>query len=338
MLEQSETSSSLGIRHRSLIRAEYQKTLFLAQPQSIQTFFWEQSWLIVQVLKAGKKHLRFAFPEFVMLPELNCGYNFKKTSLPPRYRRQQVGSLLRVNDQHNLTQNLLDRLNELQRSNLQAISICTGILRYLLAANLFEDLPRLSEIAETDLIIPKGFHPANDTQLRFQQIESVIKKLMLIFTINPVLLEEENFLSYYNAVLAQWFQVGQAYAEHETLEIIRVIRQRAQGNSLNRGLSIELPYFDDQALELRTFYLEVIPPSRIVFEPAFVVDAVVRAKEQVEQDSTLSQWTRVHLLAELDLIQKSFAIHQPYTPVGMLFQTTDLLPIPHQGSDQEVTR
>jgi len=87
---------------------------------------------------------------------------------------------------------------------------------------------------------------------------------------------------------------------------VRVIRQRAGAHDLNRGLSLSLPYFDDQALEIRTHDFEVIPAGRIMFVPAFVVRAVSEEQAKVAQDTRLSPSTRKYLLQELKVLETAF--------------------------------
>ena len=59
---------------------------------------------------------------------------------------------------------------------------------------------------------------------------------------------------------------GRALARHETQEIIRDIKRRAAAQDLNRGLSLSLPYFDDQALGMKLHNFQVIPAGRIMFD------------------------------------------------------------------------
>ena len=47
-------------------------------------------------------------------------------------------------------------------------------------------------------------------------------------------------------MLGQLVNQGRALARYETDDIIRTIKERAAQHDLNRGLSLSLPYFDDQ--------------------------------------------------------------------------------------------
>jgi hypothetical protein len=101
--------------------------------------------------------------------------------------------------------------------------------------------------------------------------------------------------------------MGRALARYQTLEIIDTIKRRAAANQLNRGLSISLPFFDDQALAMKVHCFQVIPKGRVMFVPAFVVLAVHRERARVMRNTRLNDSTRHYLLSELTLLEEAFA-------------------------------
>jgi hypothetical protein len=107
-------------------------------------------------------------------------------------------------------------------------------------------------------------------------------------------------------ILGQLVNQGRAFARYETRQIIQTIKKRAEQSNLNRGLSISMPYFDDQQLEINTIDFEVIPAGRIMFVPAFVVRASRGEQAKVGQDTRLSASTRTHLLAQLKELEIAF--------------------------------
>ncbi|MGB9641176.1 MAG: hypothetical protein ACPL4H_09705, partial [Anaerolineales bacterium] len=135
----------LEMMDRCAIRAEYKESLLQAQPQTIQNLFHDQARVITQAIEAGKTHFRFAFPEYVMLPLSSEQPVYHKVSLAPRYRRQQIGNLLRANHGNDLLLNLIERFSELQRSHNAALATCAELLRFLVARQLLESLPENSE-------------------------------------------------------------------------------------------------------------------------------------------------------------------------------------------------
>jgi hypothetical protein len=107
-------------------------------------------------------------------------------------------------------------------------------------------------------------------------------------------------------MLGQLVNQGRALARYKTREIIAAIQRRAAANSLNRGLSINLPYFDDQVLQMKVRKFDVIPAGRIMFLPSLVVLATQKEQVKVEQDTRLSRSTRRHLLAEFQMFSSAF--------------------------------
>jgi hypothetical protein len=106
--------------------------------------------------------------------------------------------------------------------------------------------------------------------------------------------------------LGQLINQGRALANFKTQEIIFRIKERVDKQSLNRGFSISLPYFDDQNLEMDKTDFEVIPAGRIMFIPAFVVRAVRQEEVKTSQDTRYNPSTRKHLLQLLGLFEQAF--------------------------------
>jgi hypothetical protein len=107
-------------------------------------------------------------------------------------------------------------------------------------------------------------------------------------------------------MLGELVNQGRALAVYQTRDIIQTIQRRAAANELNRGLSIDLPYFDDQSLKMKEYPFEVIPAGRIMFVPAFVVRAAQEEAVKIAQDTRLSASTRNHMLHELNLLEMAF--------------------------------
>jgi len=107
-------------------------------------------------------------------------------------------------------------------------------------------------------------------------------------------------------MLGQLVNQGRALANFEVEEIVRTIQRRAADHELDRGLSLSVPYFNDQTLTIETFRFDVIPSGRVMFVPAFVVLAVRAQGAKVAQDTRLDHSTRRHLLAELGTLEKVF--------------------------------
>jgi hypothetical protein len=122
----------------------------------------------------------------------------------------------------------------------------------------------------------------------------------------PYMSADEEYQRKRYGILGQLVNQGRALANFKTTEIIREIKVRAEKQSLNRGLSVSLPYFDDQTLELGKTNLEIIPAGRIMFVPAFVARASRGEQAKVAQDTRLNASTRRHLLAQLKALETAF--------------------------------
>jgi hypothetical protein len=130
--------------------------------------------------------------------------------------------------------------------------------------------------------------------------------LHIALSLAPYIAADEDYQRKRYGMLGQLINQGRALARYQTGEIIQTIKHRAATKDLNRGLSLSLPYFDDQSLEMKLDDFEVIPAGRIMFVPAFVVRAAREEQVKVAQDTRLSHSTRIHLLAELKTLEEAF--------------------------------
>lgn len=146
----------------------------------------------------------------------------------------------------------------------------------------------------------------NEAEADIASMQRFLNILHTSVALAPYIVVDEEYQQKRYGMLGQLVNQGRALANYETAEIISTIQHRAAHNDLNRGLSLSLPYFDDQALEMKTHDFEIIPAGRIMFIPAFVVRASRREQAMVAQDTRLSPSTRKHLLSELKRLEDSF--------------------------------
>ncbi|MBN2388608.1 MAG: hypothetical protein JXB85_16445 [Anaerolineales bacterium] len=140
-------------------------------------------------------------------------------------------------------------------------------------------------------------------------IASMQRFLEVLFgarSLAPYIVADESFERKRYGMLGQLVNQGRALALHMTGEIVATIKRRAAAGSLNRGLNLSLPYFDDQDLLIQTYRFTIIPAGRIMFVPAFVVRAAIEEQAKVAQDTRLNPSTRKHLLIELSLLAQAF--------------------------------
>jgi hypothetical protein len=149
----------------------------------------------------------------------------------------------------------------------------------------------------------------NSTKEAEAHIASMQHFLNVLFaarSLAPYMVAEDEFEKKRYGMLGQLVNQGRALANHLTKEIIILVKTRAAEQSLNRGLSLRLPYFDDQELRIVTHNFVVIPAGRIMFVPAFVVRAALDEQAKIAQDTRFSHSTRRHLMAELQDLSDAF--------------------------------
>jgi len=148
-----------------------------------------------------------------------------------------------------------------------------------------------------------------EAEANLASMQSFLAVLHAAIALAPYMMADPVYQQKRYGMLGQFIHQGRSLAAFETDEMVRIIKQRAAAHDLNRGLSLSMPYFDDQALEIHTHDFEVIPAGRIMFVPAFVVRAALEEQAKVAQDTRLSPSTRKYLLIELKAFEKAF-----YTP------------------------
>ncbi len=146
----------------------------------------------------------------------------------------------------------------------------------------------------------------SEAEAHVRSMQRFLGVLHAAVSLAPYVVADEEYQRKRYGMLGQLVNQGRALARHLTGEIIRTIQRRAAANDLNRGLSLSLPYFDDQSLQIKTRDFEVIPAGRILFIPAFVVRAARMEQAKAAQDTRLDPSTRAHLLHELSILEKAF--------------------------------
>jgi hypothetical protein len=164
-------------------------------------------------------------------------------------------------------------------------------------------LPQWVPLDEQDHLLVGS---AGEAEAAIGSMQQYLRILHAAVGLAPYLVVDETYQFKRYGILGQLVNQGRAMARYQTNEIIKTIQRRANSQDLNRGLSLSLPYFDDQILLIATHDFEIIPAGRIMFTPAFVVRAARQEQVKVAQDTRLSPSTRKHLLAELHHLEKIF--------------------------------
>jgi hypothetical protein len=147
-----------------------------------------------------------------------------------------------------------------------------------------------------------------EAEANVQSMQRYVTILHRALSLAPYMSASEEYQIKRYGILGQLVNQGRALANFKTGEIVCEIKTRAEKQTLNRGLSITLPYFDDQTLEMDKTSFEIIPAGRIMFVPAFVVRASRGEQAKVAQDTRLNVSTRKHLLAQLKSLEMAFRL------------------------------
>jgi hypothetical protein len=145
-----------------------------------------------------------------------------------------------------------------------------------------------------------------EAESHIKSMQRFMEVLFLAIAIAPYISTDEEYAKKRYGMLGQLVNQGRALAIYQVEQITVRIKQRAETGSLNRGLRLSLPYFDDQDLKIDISNFEIIPSGRIMFVPAFVVRAVRQEEVKVSQDTRYNPSTRKHLLHLLDQLEQAF--------------------------------
>ncbi|OGO33490.1 MAG: hypothetical protein A2W35_18275 [Chloroflexi bacterium RBG_16_57_11] len=176
------------------------------------------------------------------------------------------------------------------------------LVPYVPAARRFF-LPQWVAFDEQDHLLVNS---VNEAEASIVSMQRYLKILHASVALAPYMVADEIYQRKRYGMLGQLINQGRALARYETGEIIATIWRRAAAHDLNRGLSLSLPFFDDQDLEVKSHDFDVIPAGRVMFVPGFVVLAARREQAKVDQDTRLSRSTRMHLYNELQMLASTF--------------------------------
>jgi len=176
------------------------------------------------------------------------------------------------------------------------------LVPYVPAARKFY-LPQWIAFGDNDKLLVNSVAEAEAHITSMQNYVSILHAAVFLA---PYMVADEEYQKKRYGMLGQLINQGRALGRFKVGEIIKTINERAANNNLNRGLSLSLPFFDDQGLKMSTLAFEVIPAGRIMFVPAFVVRAARQEEVKVAQDTRLSISTRNHLRAQLKMLEDAF--------------------------------
>ena len=342
------------------------QNLFSIQPVILQRYIEAQARQIADTLTEHRSSVKFSLPDKIVgeLPNIDQPATIK---VPEESRNQSVGSFFNRLTRVDIKEDLRHRLQELEQSPDQSISLSAGLLKFAAAYHMVhnvlpagrtveyqpegdESIPSIPKddrelesaitqstdaIAEEgtaekgrgDLQVPfvpfarKFYLPQwisldnndhllvgslKEAEANLVSMQNYINILHLASSLAPYMLADPEYRAKRYGMLGQLVNQGRSLARYKILQIIDTIKARAKAGTLNRGLSLSLPYFDDQDLVMRELNFEVIPAGRIMFVSSFVVRAAREEAAKRIQDTRFNQSTRSHILLGLKLLEDAF--------------------------------
>ena len=176
------------------------------------------------------------------------------------------------------------------------------LVPYVEAARRFY-LPQWVSFDDEGRLLSENLSDAENQIASMQRYLSILHHAV---GLAPYMVADEEYQRKRYGILGQLVNQGRALAHFQVKGIIQTIRRRATSHDLDRGLSLSLPYFNDQTLMIEDYNFDVIPAGRVMFVPAFVVLAVRAQAAKVAQDTRMSQSTRRQILIELSSLEGEF--------------------------------
>jgi hypothetical protein len=178
-------------------------------------------------------------------------------------------------------------------------------VQYAEAARRFH-LPQWVAFGEGDRLLVNSLEEAEASIVALQDAVRLLEDAV---TVCPSLATDGIYQRKHAGLIGQLVNQGRALARVYTRRIVARLHERAAAGTLNRGLHLSLPYFDDEDMTMRLYQVEVIPDGRVMFVPAFVVRAMHMSEMQVRRDAHFSPSTRKHLLTQLTSVENAFNGH-----------------------------
>ena len=146
----------------------------------------------------------------------------------------------------------------------------------------------------------------SEAEADIASMQRYIAVLNAAVVIGPYMVADDEYQRKRYGILGQLVNQGRSMARYQVEEIIQTIKHRVATHDLDRGLSLSLPFFNDQTMAVEIYSFNVIPAGRVMFVPAFVVLAVRQQGAKVAQDTRLNKSTRRQLLMELSTLEETF--------------------------------
>ncbi|MBX3081618.1 MAG: hypothetical protein KF716_08265 [Anaerolineae bacterium] len=224
----------------------------------------------------------------------------------------RAGGLLHRIQRKTCEQELLKKLTALNEDRDPAIAQIANLVNYSATATILTGrIPAASVITAMRAYDHKKQRLCKtdeEAEAIINRLTGYVEQLRIAEQLYPGWMASDLYTEKRSALLQQVTEQGAALAHAQTLDIIENLKQLWQRQSIGGGLTLFVPYMDEDSYHMRGYRVEVMPNARIPFRPDFVVSACRLAEQQVRQNRLFAQRTRWQLLTLLDLISQAFEL------------------------------
>jgi hypothetical protein len=286
-----------------LAALDWAAQLLAQQPDDLQQAYHGAARQIAEALT----HVTYTLT--VQLP--NCVYlNGTLTLVPRKWVVLHAGSWLHRWRRQVCHADLIAKLNALVTLSHVVIASSARLVAYLSARELLYDyVPTPDDLQSGSAVaIPQVRLNTSEDRVKAEvdRLCSYVEALRWVEQLYPGWTADDLYSEKYARLTARLTRQGHALAVYYTQRIIDDLLGRWHSGEVIRGLTLLVPYLDEQHYQMKTYRVEVIPTGRIAFRPEFVVGACRVTEQEVRHNPQLSQATRWQLISQLDMLSQAF--------------------------------
>ncbi len=272
---------------------QWAEQLFARQPAELRAAYQESGEQVAAALTKNTFSFTFRFPDRIALED--------SLRMVP-HRSVQVGSLFNQIRKISCNAAILSNLNALGSPATGVMASCARLVAYLAARDiLMNRVPDVTMASQTES------QDADGLKNRVEQLSQYVEWLRTAEQLYPGWTADDLYNERYAQVVAELTEQGRLLATRYTDDLIHEVQESAQTGI--RGLTLYIPYLDEQQYQMARYEVVVVPVSRIQFRPQFVVSACRIAQQEVRKNPRLSQSTRWQLVLQLDRVTQAFETH-----------------------------
>ncbi len=292
-------------------RLDWAVHLVSLQPGDVQEAYQRVGQAIADALVMPVYSFQILLPERLLIDSA-------LQPVPKRWRPIRVGNFLTRMRKVSLNADLINALNNLAANADPVVGSAAQLAAYTAARHiLVAHLPSIARITgDFAAFDDHGERLAlSDTKAdaTIRHLCQYVEWLHVVERLYPGWTASDPYNEIYSTITGQLTEQGRALAHYYTVRLIDELMARWRRGEIARGLTLFIPYLDEQRYQMDTYKVVVVPNARIPFRPQFVVSACRVAQREVRLNPRLSQATRWQLISHLDQLIHAFEIRTEST-------------------------